>query len=372
MAASIVHYETIHEPLVHAFNARLSSGGSRWRFYESASLDWLATGQSENAQRQCFVAIDEGGDVRGAYCLKSQTFLIGGQPLKIANVQGPISEGVVNKRYAMLALHMLRDITRREPAVFLWGGSAVLSGMLVSLAWKPLQGPLLIRILRVNRFLRLNRFLRSSRKVEMALDVLAATGLGEIAIHLTQFCQRALKARYPSDSVRATEVARFGTWADDLWESGSPEYEMIAVRDSKTMNALLPSTGWPESVIVRVDDGDEVIGWAAVRDTQFKDDARFGNLRVGSIIDSLARPGRETCVVCAATTFLERRQIDIIVTNYTHAKWIAAFQSRGFFAIRNRRSFTVSPALYEKMGSGQIDAGSVHLTPLDGDGPHGL
>jgi hypothetical protein len=373
MAASIVLYETKHEPLVHAFNARLTSGGAwRFRFYESATLEWLAPGQSENAQRECFVAIDEGGNVRGAYCLKSQAFLVGRRPLTIASMQGPVSEGIVNKRYGLVALQLVRDMTRRQPALFMWGGPAVLSGILVRLGWKQFEAPLLIRILRVNRFLRLNRLLRANRKVEIALDFLAAAGLGAVAIHLMQFCQSALGIGSRNDKGRATETARFGSWADDVWGSASLQYAMIAVRDSKTMNALLPAAGWPESTILRVDDGGEVIGWAAVRDTQFKDDARFGNLRVGSIIDSLARPGRETSVVHAASTFLERRQIDIIATNFTAANWIAAFQTRGFFAIRNRRRFTISPVLYQRAGGGEMHGDAVHLTPLDGDGPLGF
>jgi hypothetical protein len=370
MAIGVAPYRSEHEPKVRAFNARMAASGASWKFYESAAPKWLPGGPGANLRREYFVAVDDSGDVRGAYCLKFQSFLCRGQATAIASVQGPVSEGLINQRFGLLAVQMIRDMLRRQPRLFVWGGSERLSDVLDRLGWRQFQTPFLIRFVKVNRFLRLNGVLRRSGRARTALDILAATGLAAIGVRLLQFGRRVVTGGRRAPLLDVNEVARFGPWADAVWQAAKHHYEFIAVRDCETMNSLLPASGWPEARILRMDDGAQTIGWAAVRDTQFLRDDRFGDLRVGAIIDSLALPGQERSVVRAAARFLERRGVDIVVTHYASSRWVAACKACGFFARAGRRPFIVSPALYETIQG--VDVGALHLTALDGDGPHGF
>ena len=89
----------------------------------------------------------------------------------------------------------------------------------------------------------------------------------------------------------------------------------------------MPAGAWPGAIILKISDPVGALGWAAIRVTDFTDDSRFGDLRLGSIIDALAAPGEEKRVIRAATTALQRAGVDLIATNFTHPAWRRALIS---------------------------------------------
>lgn len=372
MAIEITPYLSQHEAAVGDFNARLAAAGADWAFYDKARPEWLPTGVSDNTWRDYFVAVEDGSAVRGAYCLRTQRFLFQGEPVEASSIQGPISEGLIDKRFGMLAFHMIRDMEQRAPRLFGWGSSERMLAVLRKLRWREFRTPFLLRLVKVNRFLRLNKFLRSSRARRMALDALAASGLGAAGARGLQWAGRIASGGAWTPRATVTECARFGPWADEIWEAARGGYAFVATRDQATMNAVVPTDGWPLAMILRVDSGGRTLGWAVARDTQFEDDARFGKLRVGASVDSLARPGEEGKVIQAATRFLQARGVDIIAAAHTHPVWLAAFAGAGFLASKGRRPFVIAPGLSGIIGSTDDVIAGVHLTLLDGDGPHGL
>lgn len=370
MAIEIVPYESQHESEVGELNQRLESGGSTWKFFRGAVPRWLPKGKVKTAYREYFVARDADG-VHGAYCLKHQSFVKDGAPFEMASVQGPVSEGLIDRRYGLLALQMVRDMLKREPRLFVWGGSDVLAALLDRLGWRKFDTPILIRVTRGSRFLREARFLHTSPRRRSQLRAVAASGLAQPLVDLAHSILGLRSGGAGPGGAKAFEEARFGPWADEVWAAAQSAYGLIAVRDRATMNALLPESGWPESVILRVDRGGRTVGWAAVRDTRFQADGRFGDLRVGAIIDSLAVPGEERAVVRATTAHLRHRGVDAVMAHFSHAAWIAAFQACGFAKADNRRAFIVSPPLLADLGE-HASTTRFHLTLLDGDGPHGF
>ena len=58
----------------------------------------------------------------------------------------------------------------------------------------------------------------------------------------------------------------------------------------------------------------------------------FGNMRVGSIIDVLARPEDAHKVIYMAAQVLERRGVDLLLSNQAHAAWGTALRTAGFLA----------------------------------------
>ena len=156
------------------------------------------------------------------------------------------------------------------------------------LGWSVLAPPFCLRIVRPSRFLRLNAYLRKTRLRRAGLDLLARSGAGWLGIGALH---AALGLRARSRAPASYEIVpRFDAWADTLWERSAPHYAVIATRDRETMNVPLPEGGWPHAFRLRVSREGETLGWAAVLDSQMSGDLRFGNLRVGSIIDALAPP----------------------------------------------------------------------------------
>lgn len=370
MGIEIVSYTPEHVEAVRDFNRRLNEGGSSWKFYEHSESDWIPKRPGQKVWREFFLAVEESSTVRGAYCLKPQEFLVRGEPRRVASWQAPLSEGIVDKKYGMVAFRLIHDLLKREPLFFSWGATEPLPEIFRSMGWFSRETPFCLRILRPYRFLRRNRYLRDTFGRRLALDALAYSGAGWAGI-------KALNAGLDwrsgrASGARAEEVPEFGSWADEVWSRSAGHYTLIAVRDAETMNTLLPAGGWLKAIRLRITEDDQAVGWAVVLDNQLKDDKRFGSMRVGTIVDFLAPPEDAHRVISAALRFLKERGVDMVCANLVNPDWIQGFAANGFVVLENRRFFAISKALEKELEPIEESLSGIHLTLLDGDGPRGF
>lgn len=373
MTIRIVPHSAELSPAVHAFNLRMRAGGSSWGFYVDPEPDWIPRREGQRVWREYYVAVEDGREVRGAFALKPQDWWIRGRLHVVTDWQGPFSEGAVDGRYATLGLRLLRDMLGKRPLLYSWGhggNEQPVVQMLQKMGWLLHQTPFCLRVLRPRRFLRRNAYLRGTRARRLALDALAWSGAGAIGIHALHAALRLRSGR--RFGARAEEVARFEAWADALWERCRNRYAAVAVRDAASMNALAPEQGWPAVRRLKVARAGETIGWVLVMDTVMQGDARFGDLRVGSVVDCFADPDDAGEVVAAATRYLAERGVDIIASNQAHPRWAHAFAENGYVVLRDRRLFAASPQLREVLEPFAETAAGLHLTNMDGHGPHGF
>ena len=155
-------------------------------------------------------------------------------------------------------------------------------------------------------------------------------------------------------------------------------YPVLRLQTKAAMNFIFLIDGNIEfapdilSRSLRIERAGKSIGWALVMDTRMRGDARFGDLYVGSIVDCFADPADAGDVVSAATTYLRRRGVDIIVSNQSHAEWIRGFGENGYLLLPGRRLFVASPELKRLLEPFSEIAPGLHLTNMDGHGPHAL
>jgi hypothetical protein len=373
MTIEVVPYTRDRVPAVVAFNLRMREGGTSWGWYESCEDEWLPPRPGQRAWREHFLAIENGSEVRGAYALKSHEWHVRGKPLVVTDWQGPVSEGLLSPRYNSLGLRLLRDMLKRRPLLYSWGQGGEekrLLQMLRSLHWQLIGTPFCLRVLRPRRFLRRNGYLRQSARNRLLLDALALSGAGSVGLRLLHGLL-SLRARR-SSAVESEVVERFGEWADALWQRCLGRYDVVALRDAATLNAVMPVAGWPPAIRLRVRRAGQDIGWAAVMDNQLHDDPRFGDLRVGTVIDCLALPEDAEDVIAAASRFLTARGVDFLCSNQSHPRWVEAFARNGYVILRDRRYFVISPQLGKALEPLEEARKGLHLTNLDGHGPHGF
>jgi len=382
MAIEILPYTATLEPAVVAFNRRLRASGSSYGWYEQAAESWLPERPGVPVWREHYLALEDGETVRGAYALKPQPWRIQGRTEVVTDWQGPVSEGVISERHAMLGIRLFRDMLKRRPLLYSWGhggDDAPMLQLVRSLKWPTHPTPFCLKVCRPQPFLHEATYLRRNPRVRRALDVLAATGTGWLALEAL-FCALALRGRLapalrpgrPASALEAEPVETFGSWADEVFADCVDAYQAIGMRDAVTLNALLPASGWPEAIRLRVRRRGRTLGWVAVMDHALRDDARFGSMRVGSLIDCLARPEDAGSIVAAATRFLEARGVDLIASNQSQPAWIRGFAAAGYLILPGRRQFAMSPPLFEALAPFDTVSAGLHLTNLDGHGPHGL
>jgi hypothetical protein len=370
MPIQVVPYTPEWVDGVLAFNARMRAGGTDWGWYASPVDEWLPEREGRKTWREHWLAVEDGACVRGAYGLKPHEWRILGAAQLVTDWQGPVTEGLISRRYNTLGLRLLREMLKQHPLLYSWGHGGLEQPMLLMLdrlGWRLHRTPFLLRVLRPVPFLRRNGYLRTSPGRRLLLDAAAFSGAGWLGLNALHRVA-GLRARRSAPAV-AEPFDRFEAWADELWQRCAGRYAALAVRDAATMNALLAPGRWPPALKLRVVRGAATLGWAAVMDTAMRDDERFGTLRVGSLVDGLADPADAEAVVGAAFHFLRARGVDLVVSNQSHPAWIAGFVAHGFIAVPDRRVFAASPELAKRLEPWAEVRQGLHLTNLDGHGP---
>jgi len=373
MAIRIVPHGAELSAAVHDFNLRMRGGGSPWGFYVDPQPDWIPPRPGQKVWREYYVAVDDEGAARGAFALKPQEWWVRGQRHMVADWQGPFSEGSVNAKFATLGLRLIRDMLAKRPLLYSWGhggNEQPVVQMLRTMGWLMHDTPFCLLVLRPGRFLRRNSYLRTTRARRVALDTIAWSGAGFVGLNVLHAALRLTAGRRFSST--ATPVEEFGQWADALWERCRGRYAALAVRDAASMNVLSPREGWPHALRLRVENSGRIVGWALVKDSPMQGDPRFGDLRVGSIVDCLSDPADAGAVVSAATSFLSKRGVDIIASNQSHPGWLRGFAENGYLVLPNRRLFAASPELRKILEPVPETLSGLHLTNMDGHGPHGF
>ena len=113
MSLEIVAYTQEAVAAVREFNQRLLAGGADQQFPETPDPGWMPG-------MELFLVL-EGSMVRGGYILRRQTFSVAEATWTAAHYRLPLSEGVINRSYAVLGLRMVRDALSREPRLYALG-----------------------------------------------------------------------------------------------------------------------------------------------------------------------------------------------------------------------------------------------------------
>ena len=373
MAIVIQPYRAEHESAVADFNLRLREAGEDENtvFYRWAEPRWLARTAESGTYNEFFVAVD-GGVVRGGYALKTQEFSFpDGQTRSIGYYHHPLSEGIVNKAHAIVGTLLLRDAMQRASLLYCLGMGGYdnpLPQMLVRLGWAHCLVPFFFRVINPSRFLRNMQTLRSTAPRNFLMDLAAYSGAGRIGSALFQSYWALRAAGLPDAECR--EVASFegDEQAHDLqslWTNARQTCSFTAVRDAKALQVLYPPEQTHLTRIV-VNRDHSAIGWAVVGER--RKDAKYGVMRVGSIVDCFALPGEWLSVIRCATQALERQGFDLILSNQSHEAWGEAFKAAGYLSGPSNFIFAASKKLSELLAPFEKIRGEMHLTRADGDG----
>jgi hypothetical protein len=282
----------------------------------------------------------------------------------VANYQGPLSEGIVDPRFGMVGMHMLRYVQKHWPftfAVGMGGADRPLPRLLQAAGWHVRPVPFLFHVVRASRVLRELRVLQERTRVRLAARVGALTGAGAIGVAALQ--HRAWTS-FGASRVRLERIERWEEWADVLWQQTRESASFSVVRDRATLESLYPLDDQKYLAYVAHVRG-SVAGWAVALDTQMREHSHFGNLRVATVLDAVALPEVAAPLASQLRRLLAGAGADLIVTNQSHERWIDAFRGAGFLGGPSNYLLATSPALSSAIGD---RSARIHVTRGDGDG----
>jgi hypothetical protein len=357
-------------PAVEAFHSRLEAqGGPRYRF--GTRVETMAEASSPSPLRkETWLAVDR-GHVRGGILVQHLWMDSASGRIPAVNIQLPLSEGTVDRRFSHVGTWLIRSVQRREPRVFAVGMGSMeqpLPQLLAALRWTVMPVPFFFHVHRPFRFLRNMPMLRRSPARRLLADAAAYTGAGFMGVRVGT-AVRALRRR-GFGRVRRLDLRPledWGPWATDLWDRVRAANSLAVVRDEASLRVLYPPVG-DRTRCYRVEDGGRAVGWFVLLTTRMQQSAHFGNLQVGTILDAQAIDGFERDVLAAARRTLYSLRVDLSVTNQLHATWQHACEENGYWRGPSNFLFAASPALLKAAGPNGGVLQRVHLTRGDGDG----
>src|SRR5215469_1926262 len=176
----IERYATAHAASVKALNDRLKQHNIIHQLTtqpESPSL----TGALSEIEHQHYLALD-GDIVRGGYTLIFQNALVARELKRLAFLQLPLSEGIIDQKYSGVGFFLLKDALRRAPLLFglgMGGFQQPLPKLFRILGAHLGEIPFFVRVRNARSFLRNLRSLHRRPVLSFGAGVLGVTGLGQ-------------------------------------------------------------------------------------------------------------------------------------------------------------------------------------------------
>lgn len=363
MPLQIIPFAEQHVPAVEAFNRRMVGVNAASDFLLPPHPVYPPPDKDSVINWTHFVVVDEEEEVRGGVLKMDQPGWLNGQEVRAINFQSPLSEGIVEPKYAMVAMQIVKFEQKQGEAVFMVGMGSQgkpLPRLLSAAGWFVQRVPFLFRVHQVGRFLKEVRVLHTSTFRSVVARAARWTGAGCIGISILQRQRVACLG-----AVRREKS--WGSWADDIWDSYRESCSFAVKRDRRTLTSLYPTDDPRLQILVILRDR-QPVGWAVCVNTRFTNHPNFGNLQVGSILDCVAIPDAMVLTAVLADHELSSAGAELVLVNQSHAEWIRAFRSSGFLPGPSNYLLAMSKRLTEAVFSVQGRDQRVHITRGDGDG----
>jgi len=350
-----------HEEAAAAFNRRMRNAGAPTAFLLPTRAKPAAAADGVTLTQ--YVAVDDVGHVRGGILCQEHPALVGGRIERTANLQAPLSEGIMDRAYAFVAPQLVKHVVRRTPHVFVVGmGSAELPfpRMLKAMGWGLHTAPFYYRLLRPSRCVRHLGPLRATRARRLAARVAAATGLAALA---------GRAAHHPSAETRriaagfsAEPVQRWDDWADAAWEVFAEHLSFGVRRTRDALPFFYPFTERSPHAWMLTHRG-AVQGWFGLAVRPMTGNAYFGDLTVATLTDCVGTREAVRAGMALAVEQAAAEGADILVTNQQHRLLGESCLAAGWRQGPSNFLVATSPALNKS-----FDGSTAYVTRRDGDG----
>jgi hypothetical protein len=353
---------------IREFNSRLAKAGVTFAFPVGSS-ELMQKESGVDAPYQAAYVLSDGSAVRGGYILKSERVFVGGQDFSVANYQLPLSEGIVDRKYAMVGVQLIKDAIGRQSRLYCLGMGNTgrpLPRLLAKLGWAVSKVPFLFRIENARNFTQEIRWLRQGAGLRFLLDLARNTGALAGILRLARLRRRVFGSRTAAGTSFA-EVPDFSAEIDEVFISVSGDYGLMCDRRAAAMRRRLPARDSKLLRIVMRRSG-KVAGWVVISVSQLCNHTQFGNMKLGCVVDGLAALADVDLLIGEACRRLEAARCDLLVSNQSHPVWTTGLRRQGFF--QGPSNFIL--ALSAPLAACGAAVSSAHFNRADGDGPINL
>lgn len=312
-----------------------------------------------------YIAVDPHGLVRGGMLLTELRGWLKRKPVRLVNIQSPLSEGVIERAYAGVGLQMLKFINSLSAYAYAVGMGSEQNPFprfLKAAGWLVSPVPFSFSVMKSSRFLREMEPLNRAPEKWIA-RIAAATGIGALALGTWNIIHS--EPRLPSHSLILAESWPEGTQA--VWEQCRGSLSFSLVRDEAGLTELYPNSQPRMKKFLLFYQG-KIVGWSVGTVTQMHNHSMFGDLSVGTILDGLASNQHLLALLTLSRRALKGMGAELILTNQSSLNWQTGLRQIGFFRTTSNYLVSLSKPLAESLRSYPENFDLMHVNRGDGDG----
>lgn len=356
MAFQFVLYTPEWEPAVARFNKRMADGNAPADF----DIPQRAVAYPDVLPRaEAWLAVDD-GEVRGGMIILMHAGYLndgsGGRTEIVANFQSPLSEGIIDPKYTMISIQMIRSALKRFPHSYVVGmghADRPVARLLKAAGWTVRPVPFFFRILKSRRALTQLKPLQRKAPLRIASMLAAYTGGGAAALAVVQ-------RKRPNAKGFSTSEIKADVHDDEAWTAVEERISFGIVRNSETLGRYLI----PEMRRFAVHRNNEYCGWFSIIVARMRNHSYFGNLTVGTLCDIVSVDADNAAAfVELAVREARAAGCDMIVSNQLSDETQHAMKDAGFLSYTSNYLFASSKAL-----SAVVNDSTAFVTRQDGDG----
>ena len=318
--------------------------------------------------RETLYVVADGDEIRGGAFLREFPFRLGDRTALVGSVKYPLSESLLEKRFAGVPAALLLHLMRQQPhlmAVGMGGEDGPFAQLLLRLGWRagyigsflcPLRPHAVLKALphiqrepRLRRVARLMEWSGAAR----ALSTLAPALLRLRTRGSNRLTTRAIPA-FPE------ELRSLATIPLDGYKAGM-------LRSPEVLNWMYP-VGEPSIRRFVVEWNGRPCGWYAYQVVDLRplgNRAQFGPLLMGFVIESYAEPEHAGAIARLLVRAGLDEGVDLMLANHSHALWHRALLQAGFFRGPRRFGYFRSPGLEKLLMAGGFGEEDLWVTRGD-------
>src|SRR5262245_5968462 len=330
-------------------NSRLTEGGRQ----DEIRLDPALPGEAEfRPERfalspQMLIA-EDGQEVRAAMMLCHHNVYINGGKLDFCWTKMPLSEGIVNVKYSLAIIQLMKKALDYQPFLMgLGAGNPDSEGyrFFVKLKWRYQSIPFFFYPVKVGKVLRGLRYFKDNPMLHYGALFGAYSGAGAGLSQMLNLRRRFSTKKFGSLSHNeVSQVEGFDDWADRIFATSIDDYPVAIRSDATSLNIVYPPSDHRYIRLrVRKKVTKQDAGWIVVASKQMSNNHYFGDLNVGTLVDGFGRSEDISLLVSAGLDHLIGTGVDLIVANFSHTAWMEACRSAGMFSGPSNYQIFVSP-----------------------------
>lgn len=327
------------------FNDRLRAGGRE----EAVTLRLKLPGEIKYRPegfpvcRRVLIA-EDGEEVRSALMLYHHNIYLNGQKRDFCWSDNLISEGIVNRKYSITIIQLLKKALAYQPFLIGVGnGSLEIEAhqIMLKFGWKQKTVPFFFYPVRATKVLLGMSYLRQNQKLRYGAAFGGYSGLG-IGLSGLLGLHRNLTSSF--SGYESVEVDMFEDWSDRIFEQSLPDYKAAVRADATSLNIIYsPDDPAFTRLRVRRKNTKEDAGWIVVASKQMNNNIYFGDLRVGTLVDGFGRAEYVGALVAAGLKYLAGAGVDLVVGNFSHGAWVRGCKQAGMFSGPSKFQIFVAP-----------------------------